>query len=134
MLLPGFTVRQLPVDLPNINNVRFRHDGKLVALGYNGNVYLLSDSDGDGLEDRVDLLWENKGQLRSPIGMALTPPGYPQGQGVFVASKGKVSLLLYIASVVFAFVNQWISDAIYVSIALIWLVPDPRIEKRVGSR
>jgi len=47
--------------------------------------------------------------------------------------KGKVSLLLYIAAVVFAFVNQWISDAIYVAVALIWLVPDPRIEKRVGS-
>jgi len=45
--------------------------------------------------------------------------------------KGKVSLLLYIAAVVFAFVNQWISDAIYVAVALIWLVPDPRIEKRV---
>jgi putative heme-binding domain-containing protein len=94
MLLPGFTVRQLPVDLPNINNVRYRADGKLVALGYNGNVYLLSDSDGDGLEDKVDLFWENKGQLRSPIGMALTPPGYALGQGVFVASKGKVSLLV----------------------------------------
>jgi putative heme-binding domain-containing protein len=94
MLLPGFTVRQLPVDLPNINNVRYRADGKLVALGYNGNVYLLSDSDGDGLEDKVDLFWENRGQLRGPIGMALTPPGYPLGQGVFVASKGKLSLLL----------------------------------------
>jgi uncharacterized membrane protein len=47
--------------------------------------------------------------------------------------KGKVSLLLYVASVVFAFVNQWISDAIYVAVALIWLVPDPRIERRVGS-
>jgi putative heme-binding domain-containing protein len=93
VLLPGFTVRQLPVDLPNINNVRYRADGKLVALGYNGNVYLLSDTDGDGLEDRADLWWENKGQLRSPIGMALTPQGYPPGEGVFVASKGKVSLL-----------------------------------------
>jgi len=48
--------------------------------------------------------------------------------------KGKVSLLLYIAAVVFAFVNQWISDAIYVAVALIWLVPDPRIERRIGSR
>jgi putative heme-binding domain-containing protein len=94
MLVPGFTVKQLPVDLPNINNVRYRADGKLVALGYNGNVYLLSDSDGDGLEDKVELFWENKGNLRGPIGMALTPPGYKLGTGVFVASKGKVSLLL----------------------------------------
>ncbi len=94
VLLPGFTVRELPVDLPNINNVRYRPDGKLVALGYNGNVYLLSDSDGDGLEDKADLFWENKGQLRAPIGMALTPPGFKLGQGIFVACKGKLSLLV----------------------------------------
>jgi putative heme-binding domain-containing protein len=94
VLVPGFTVRQLPVDLPNINNVCYRPDGKLVALGYNGNIYLLSDKDGDGLEDHVELFWENKGRLRGPIGMALTPPGYKLGQGVFVASKGKVSLIV----------------------------------------
>jgi putative heme-binding domain-containing protein len=94
MLVPGFTVRQLPVDLTNINNVRYRADGKLVALAYSGDVYLLSDSDGDGLEDRVEVFWENKGRLRAPIGMDLTPPGYRHGQGVFVASKGKCSLLV----------------------------------------
>ncbi|HYT94263.1 MAG TPA: hypothetical protein VEL76_36440, partial [Gemmataceae bacterium] len=94
MLVPGFTVRQLPVDLTNINNVRYRADGKLVALAYSGDVYLLSDSDGDGLEDRVDVFWHNKGRLQAPIGMALTPPGYPHGEGVVVASKGKCSLLV----------------------------------------
>jgi putative heme-binding domain-containing protein len=94
VFVPGFTVKQLPVDLTNINNVQYRADGKLVALAYDGNVYLLSDSDGDGLEDRVELFWENKGRLRSPIGMALTPPGYRHGTGLFVASKGKCSLLV----------------------------------------
>jgi putative heme-binding domain-containing protein len=94
MLIPGFTVRQLPVDLPNINNVRYRADGKLVALGYDGNVYLLSDSKGDGLEDTVTRFWENKGQIRAPIGMALTPPGYSRGNGLFVACKGKLTLLV----------------------------------------
>ncbi|MCI0685537.1 MAG: ThuA domain-containing protein [Gemmataceae bacterium] len=94
MLLPGFTVRQLPLDLPNINNVKYRADGKLVALGYNGNIYLLSDTNGDGLEDRAELFWDNQGRLQSTIGMDLTPPGYAHGQGVFVASKGKVSLIV----------------------------------------
>jgi putative heme-binding domain-containing protein len=94
MFVPGFTVKELPVDLTNINNVRYRSDGKLVALAYEGNIYVLSDSDGDGLEDKAELFWENKGQLRGPIGMALTPPGYKLGTGVFVASKGKLSLLL----------------------------------------
>ena len=93
MFVPGFTVRELPVSLPNINNVKYRPDGKLVALGYNGQIYLLSDTDGDGLEDRVTHFWTNN-TLRAPIGMALTPPGYTRGQGVFVAAKGKLSLIV----------------------------------------
>ncbi len=94
LLVGGFRVRELPVKLKNINNVRYRPDGTLVALGYNGNIYLLNDTDGDGLEDRVRLFWKNDGQLVSPVGMALTPPGYPRGDGVFVASKGRVSLIV----------------------------------------
>jgi uncharacterized membrane protein len=48
--------------------------------------------------------------------------------------KGKASLTMYAAAIALAFVNQWFSDALYVAVALIWLVPDPRIEKRLGSR
>jgi glucose/arabinose dehydrogenase len=93
MLVPGFAVRQLPVDLPNTNNVLYRSDGKLVALAYDGNVHLLSDTDGDGLEDKAELYWKNTGRLRGPIGMALTPPEFRHGNGVIVAAKG-VCLLL----------------------------------------
>src|SRR5262249_45258593 len=71
MFVPGFTVRELPVHLPNVNNVLYRPDGKLLALGYDGNVYLLSDTDNDGLEDKAELYWDNAGRLRAPIGMAL---------------------------------------------------------------
>jgi uncharacterized membrane protein len=48
--------------------------------------------------------------------------------------KGKASLLMYSAAIGLAFVNQWLSDVLYVSVALMWLVPDRRIEKRLGSR
>jgi uncharacterized membrane protein len=49
--------------------------------------------------------------------------------------KGSISPVLYLAGIVLAFVNQWISDAIYVSVALMWLVPDPRIERSgLGQR
>jgi putative heme-binding domain-containing protein len=94
MLVPGFTVRRLPLDLPNINNLRYRPDGKLMALGYNGDLYLLSDTNGDGLEDKVETFWDNKGRINAPIGLALTPPNYPHGAGAFVPSKGKFSLIV----------------------------------------
>ena len=94
MLIPGFSARVLPVNLTNINNVRYRPDGTLVALAYDGRILLLSDRDGDGLEEAVETFWEGRGGLLAPIGMALTPPGYERGEGVFVASKGKLSLIV----------------------------------------
>jgi uncharacterized membrane protein len=45
--------------------------------------------------------------------------------------KGKASLALYAAAIPLAFVQQWISDAIFVLVALMWLVPDRRIEARL---
>jgi uncharacterized membrane protein len=42
--------------------------------------------------------------------------------------KGKVSLGLYLAAIALAFVRPWIAIAVYVGIALLWLVPDSRIE------
>jgi uncharacterized membrane protein len=48
--------------------------------------------------------------------------------------KAKLSTLMYLAAIPLAFVNEWISDALYVSVALIWLVPDPRIESRLSAK
>lgn len=93
MFVPGFVTRELPVKLPNINVVKYRPDGKLMALGYNGQIYLLSDSDGDGLEDKVVTFWGTN-SLRSPIGMALTPPRYSRGQGAFIPAKGRLALVV----------------------------------------
>ncbi len=47
--------------------------------------------------------------------------------------KGKLSLALYAAAVPLAFYNQWISDAIYVFNALMWLIPDRRIESTLHT-
>ncbi|HET6150937.1 MAG TPA: TMEM175 family protein [Polyangia bacterium] len=46
--------------------------------------------------------------------------------------KGRISLALYGTAVPLSFVNQWVAKGIYVLVALIWLVPDPRIESRFG--
>ncbi len=46
-------------------------------------------------------------------------------------TKEAVSLAAYTAAMPLAFVNEWISHALYVSVALMWLVPDPRIETRL---
>ena len=46
--------------------------------------------------------------------------------------KGKISPILYIAGIVVAFVNPWISIGLYVLVAIIWLVPDRRIERMAG--
>jgi uncharacterized membrane protein len=43
--------------------------------------------------------------------------------------KGKISPMLYIAAIALAFVSPWLSIAIYILVAVIWLVPDRRIEK-----
>jgi putative heme-binding domain-containing protein len=91
VLVPGFEAFRLPLDLPNVNNLRFTDAGELLALGYDGNLFRLVDSDGDGIEDRSELWWNNQGRLRSPIGMAILPPNSPWGRGVVVAAKGKVA-------------------------------------------
>jgi uncharacterized membrane protein len=45
--------------------------------------------------------------------------------------KGKLSLALYLTAIALAFVNQWLSDAIFAGVALMWLTPDQRIERHV---
>jgi len=92
-LVPGFSAQPLPVGLPNVNNLRYREDGKLVALAYDGDVWLISDRDGDGLEETAHRFFENRGRIAAPIGMALVPPGSPLGRGCFVACSGRLLLL-----------------------------------------
>ena len=43
--------------------------------------------------------------------------------------KGKLSPFVYVVAILAAFKAQWISQALYVAVALVWLVPDRRIEK-----
>jgi len=47
--------------------------------------------------------------------------------------KGLASAGLYACAIPLAFVHQWIADAIYVLVALMWFIPDPRIETRLAT-
>jgi uncharacterized membrane protein len=47
--------------------------------------------------------------------------------------KGKVSILLYALAIPLAFINPWFSCALYVLVAIIWLIPDPRIERTLAK-
>ncbi len=47
--------------------------------------------------------------------------------------KGKISPVVYIVAVPIAFVNHWVALALYIAVALMWLVPDRRIESRFGT-
>jgi uncharacterized membrane protein len=46
-------------------------------------------------------------------------------------NKGRFSVCLYIIAIACALVNSWISFGLYILVALIWLVPDTRIEKEL---
>ena len=43
--------------------------------------------------------------------------------------KGKLSVVAYVAAIPLAFVSPWLSGALFLAIAIVWLVPDPRIER-----
>ena len=48
--------------------------------------------------------------------------------------KGKLSPVLYVTAVGLTLVRPWVAQAIYVLVALIWLVPDRRIEHALGEK
>jgi uncharacterized membrane protein len=48
--------------------------------------------------------------------------------------KGKISPALYLAAIPLAFLNPWIASGIYVLVAALWFIPDPRIERVLERR
>ncbi|HVH68396.1 MAG TPA: TMEM175 family protein [Gemmatimonadales bacterium] len=47
--------------------------------------------------------------------------------------KGKLSALLYGAAILLAFYRAWIADALYVLVAMVWFIPDQRIERSLEA-
>jgi uncharacterized membrane protein len=48
--------------------------------------------------------------------------------------KGKLSLAIYAAAIPLSFLEPWLAGGLYVVVAIIWLVPDRRIEKALAER
>ena len=71
---------------------------------------------------------------------AAAPDHRRQGEGSLLAQgigrdlKGKVSLLLYLVAIAAAFLAPWLAGALYALVALIWLIPDRRIERVFATR
>jgi len=47
--------------------------------------------------------------------------------------KGKLSIVLYAVAIALAFLNSWIAFGIYVLVAMMWFIPDKRIERNVAG-
>jgi uncharacterized membrane protein len=45
--------------------------------------------------------------------------------------KAKLSLLLYATGTGLAFVNEWLARGMYIIVAVMWFIPDPRIEQQL---
>ena len=48
--------------------------------------------------------------------------------------KGKLSPLLYLAAIALSFVQPWMANGLYVIAAVLWLIPDRRIERQLAKR
>lgn len=57
----------------------------------------------------------------------------PLAQAIGKDYKGKASLLIYSASVGTAFIATWISALLFIAVAIMWIVPDKRIEKLLAN-
>ncbi|HME13371.1 MAG TPA: TMEM175 family protein [Candidatus Acidoferrum sp.] len=65
--------------------------------------------------------------------VALHGQNSPLGIALGRDDKGKLSLALYSVAIGLSFVNTRLAVALYVGVAIMWIVPDPRIEKRIAE-
>jgi uncharacterized membrane protein len=60
-------------------------------------------------------------------------PGSPLKGAIGGDWKGKLSPVLYVLGIISTFLWSWVAQAIYVAVALLWLVPDRRVERALRS-
>jgi uncharacterized membrane protein len=65
--------------------------------------------------------------------IACHPPDSPLTVAVGHDTKGKISVLIYAIAIVGAFVATWIAGGLYILVAVMWLIPDRRIERALAG-
>jgi uncharacterized membrane protein len=65
--------------------------------------------------------------------IAAQGPGSPLKAAIGSDWKGKLSPVMYMLGIISTFLWPWVAQALYVAVALLWLVPDRRIEKSLHS-
>ena len=66
--------------------------------------------------------------------LALHETGSQLAQAIGSDRKGKISLAVYLVALAFSFVVPWVSVALFVLVALIWVVPDRRVERVIVDK
>jgi uncharacterized membrane protein len=61
------------------------------------------------------------------------PSDSPLHKALGTDFKGKISVLIYAVAIPLAFWLKWLAIALYVGVALIWLVPDRRFERALAE-
>jgi len=62
-----------------------------------------------------------------------------QGEGSKLAEaigddlKGKASPVLYVIGIALSFVNRWLAVAVYIGVAVMWFIPDRRVERKIAA-
>jgi|SRR6185437_11485240 len=59
--------------------------------------------------------------------------GSALGMSIGKDRKGQISIAIYAVAIPLAFAESWIAEALYVIVAIIWLIPDPRIERKLSQ-
>jgi uncharacterized membrane protein len=65
--------------------------------------------------------------------LALHEPGSQLAEAIGSDRKGKVSLAAYVVALGLSFAVPWLSVALFVAVALIWFIPDRRVERVLGG-
>ena len=66
--------------------------------------------------------------------LALHEPGSQLAQAIGRDRKGRISLAAYVVALVFSFFAPWVSIALFVIVAIVWFIPDRRVERVIVDK